>query len=229
MRIFVALGCAATLLVPQSTLARGGDEVTALAVCAWDRVPATAAVLSEKKAKKRVIYDEPEIEGAGPFMRVYAACEAERAALVEAPERSERAYLLLKAIRKVKPDTVPDETFHTTVYRCTANFADKSDLDQSPMIWWGYGEDRSASQLGSKKSVFNNQVSITAADLAALEQRGDGLQKMLDLLEQAEKQDTLEVETYGEGIASEKAFVIKATEANTSCQIVTPEGELANA
>jgi hypothetical protein len=208
------------------------EAAAALANCAWERVPETAQALLDKRVKKNIIYDEVGNTlpvHAAPFMRVYAACSDEKAALEGFVGRREVAYRLLRQLKREKPDSVQADTFETPVFVCEARFPDRFEDESAAIVWWGFGEDRFASQLGVKATVFNSQVNITFADIAAIEKRGNGAANFANLLSQTEGQEVIEVETFDGGMASEKAFKITPTEANSKCKLVNARGELINA
>ncbi len=233
MRI-VSLILGLALLGGYSSMASASsrDAANALAKCAWEQVPETARVLKDKRVKKNIVYDEVGNTlpmHAAPFMRVYAACGDEKAALQTFVDRDEVAYRFLRQLKRAEPDLVSQDSFETPVFICEAHFPDKSADGRPPMVWWGYGEDRFASQLGQRAALYNNQVTITLADIAAIEKRGNGAANMADLLKQTEEQEVIEVESYEAGMAGKVAFKIKPTEANSKCKLVNPRGELIDA
>lgn len=208
--------------------ANGEDEARALANCAWQNVPVTASALSELRPKRNVQYDPLDSANAGGFMRAYAACFGEKKALAAQVKANEISYFFLKALARTKPKVLGADSFQSTVFKCEAHFLDH-ELDAPAVIWWGYGDDRFARQLGWQGKLFNSQVKITAADLLAIEKRGNGVANFAQLLQQTEDQKIAEVETHEEGMASGTAFRIKPTERNSKCQIVSPSGALSDA
>lgn len=237
MKASTALILAGLLAAPHTALAKGQDEARSLAVCAWQKVPQTAAALARVKPEKRMIYDEVSSTRAAPFMRVYAACDAEKKALFAAAktqgtdyERSEAVYQFLVSLKKAQPAIVPADGFTTRVFRCEARFVDLPAQSAPAKVWWGFGADPFAgSSLGSKAEVFNNQFAVTAADIAAIEKRGDGVRNLHDLLMRGQSQQMGEFETHAAGMASGKAFLIKPTGNNSICRTVAPTGELTDA
>ncbi len=217
---------------PAMASANSRDAAKALAQCAWEQVPKTARALKEKRVKKNIVYDEVGNTlpvHAAPFMRVYAACGDEKAALETFVDRDEVAYRLLRQLKRAEPDDVAQDAYTTPVFVCEAHFPDHKSDGQPPIVWWGYGEERLSSQLGQRASLYNSRVTITLADIAAIEKRGNGAANLADLLKQTEEQEVIEVATYEEGMASKKAFKIKPTEANSTCRLVSPNGELSDA
>jgi len=208
--------------------ASGEKEARVLANCAWQNVPVTAAALSELRPKRNVQYEPLDSMNSGGFMRVYAACFAERKALQEQVSENELSYYLLKALARSRPKVLGADSFQTPVFRCEARFVDHEDIAPAA-IWWGYGDDRFARQLGWQGKLFNSQVSITAADILAIEKRGNGAANFAQLLQQTEEQMIADVETHEEGIASKTAFRIKPTARNSKCQIVSQSGALIDA
>lgn len=208
--------------------ANGEDEARDLANCAWQNVPVTAVALSELRPKRNVQYDPLDSMNAGGFMRAYAACLAEKKALEAQVNANEISYVFLKALARTRPKVLSADSFEASVFKCEARFADH-ELDAPAAIWWGYGDDRFARQLGWQGKLFNSQVTITAADIMAIEKRGSGVDNLVKLLQQTEEQKISEVEIYEEGMASGTAFRIKPTERNSKCRIVSPTGALSDA
>lgn len=227
-RFFLSLGLIlGGLLVPPPAFAR--EEAASLAECAWLNVPSSALLLVDKRARQGTIYDDLDNPNAGPFYRIYAACGVEKRALLESVDSVDVSYRLLRELRRSKPANVGQDLFVDPIFRCEAKFADQAEDTSPSMVWWGFGEDRFASQLGSKASLFNSQVTISAEDFLAVEKRGNGAANFAELLKQTEEQEKIEVETHAEGMASGKAFRIKPVEQNTSCQILSPDGSLIDA
>lgn len=229
MKSYYLTFCAATLFWSNAAYAKGDTEARALATCAWENVSDTATVLAEIKPKKMHVYDGIAREGAAPYMRVYAACETEWKALKKSVGNTKASYKMLKYLRKTKPKVAVSDRFSMRVFRCVARFPKLTTDDQPAGIWWGYGEDAFKEQLGATYTLFNSQIEITMADLAAIEKRGDGATNFAALLEKTSNQEVAEVETYEAGLESGKSFRIKAVVSNSKCQTVLPNGELTDA
>lgn len=208
--------------------ASGDEEARVLANCAWQNVPMTAAALSDLRPKRNVQYDPLDSINAGGFMRIYAACFAEKMSLQAQVGENELSYHLLKALARSKPKVLGPDSFQVSVFKCEARFTDH-EADAPAAIWWGFGDDRFAKQLGWKGKLFNSQVTITAADILAIEKRGNGASNFAQLLQQTQDQTIAEVETHEEGMASKTAFRIRPTTSNSKCQIVSQSGALIDA
>lgn len=214
-------------VLPRSVSAR--EEAQTLAACAWENVPSSASQVSEKRARKNQIYDDLDSKNAGPFYRIYAACMEEKRSLVEAVGDDKVSYHLIRELRRSKPKQIASDLFLDPIFRCEAHFVDQPKDSGPAMVWWSFGSEMFSPTLGERSQLFNSQVSITVADLLAVEKRGNGAANMANLLKQTEEQEQIEAETYAEGMESGKAFRIKPNEANTSCRVVAPDGSLTNA
>ena len=223
----VALACGAGLAMatPEPALAKGTAERDALVACAWAKVPTTAAALVAKaKFDRRYVYDADGSPTVGALMRVYAACEAEKAAyLADRVSRTDDTRAFLRRLKATKPKAVAADSFAEPVFRCEFRFTDWSDAREPAAIAWGHGSDQGAQQLAATKTVFGTRSSISAADFASNE-------RMAALLAESQRQSeqAVEVASYAEGEALNKPFVV-SKDGKRSCRRVAPSGEFENA
>ena len=221
----VALACGAGLALsaPQPALAKGERE--ALVACAWAKVPTTsAALVARARFDRRYVHEADGGRTVGGLMRIYAACDAEKAAyLTDHARRNDDVTAFLRRLKATKPRTVAADRLADPVFRCEFRFSDWQDAKEPAAIAWGYGDESNIRQLAASRTVFGTRTTIAAADLANNE-------KMAALREESQRQSdaAVQVSSYAEGEALKKPFVV-SKDGKRDCRRVAPSGEFENA